>query len=173
MQTNFDRSLAAVLKHEGGWADHPSDPGGATMRGITLATYRAYLGRHVTKSELREIPEDHIADIYRTRYWDKVRGDDLPSGVDFAVFDAAVNSGPARAVMWLQRAVRAPEDGILGPDTMAKVRAANAGWVVEQVCEVRLAFLKRLKTWPVFGRGWERRVNEVRVMAKTLAGLWE
>ena len=92
MKRNFASSLAHVLKHEGGWADHPRDPGGATMKGVTLATYSDWLGRQATKDELRAISDEHLRTIYKARFWDAVRGDELPSGVDYVVFDMAVNS---------------------------------------------------------------------------------
>ena len=161
MRENFDASLSLVLKHEGGWADHPADPGGATNKGITLATYRNWLGRDVTKTELRNIPDATVAAIYRSRYWNAVKGDDLPLGVDFAVFDYGVNSGPARAAKALQRAVGAAADGKIGPLTIAAVARHGAPATITDLCRGRMAFLRGLKTWPTFGRGWTRRVTDV------------
>ena len=165
MKSNFDASLALVLVHEGGWADHPSDPGGATMKGVTIATYKAYLGREVTKTELRNIPDAHLKDIYFTRYWQKVEGDDLPIGVDLAVFDFAVNSGPGRAIKAVQKVTGADQDGIVGSRTLASIDAQGHRATIEDLCAERLRFLKRLKTWATFGAGWERRVAEVRASA--------
>ncbi len=99
---NFERALSLVLKHEGGFADHPADPGGATMMGITQATLAEWRGRPVTKDEVRALSRVEAGAIYRARYWDAVKGDDLPSGLDLAAFDYAVNSGPARAVRTIQ-----------------------------------------------------------------------
>jgi lysozyme family protein len=171
MKDNFDAALAETLLHEGGWAKHPDDPGGSTMRGITKATYEAYLGRSVTDRELKDIPDDHIRDIYKTRYWDKVRGDDLPSGLDMVVFDFGVNSGPARAARHLQAVVGASPDGAIGPKTMAALDSYIDRHGLENLIKSysfsRLSFLRDLKTWRVFGRGWERRVMAVERKALT------
>lgn len=96
MKDNFAACLRLTLAYEGGWSDNPADPGGATMKGITLATYSAWLGKDATKAELKAIPQAHIEAIYRHEYWDKVRGDDLPAGLDLVAFDAAANSGVKR-----------------------------------------------------------------------------
>ncbi|MCW8998408.1 MAG: hypothetical protein OQK04_06795 [Kangiellaceae bacterium] len=100
MDANFEHALENVLQHEGGWADHPQDPGGATMRGVTLKVFREFYGEEMTKSDLREISFDQLGHIYKTGYWDKVWGDRLPSGIDDCAFDAAVNSGVRRSVRW-------------------------------------------------------------------------
>lgn len=96
MTDRFARALPLVLAHEGGWADHPRDPGGATMKGVTLATFRRYVP-NATKDKLRNISDEMLARIYREGYWDIVKGDELPPGLDYALFDWAVNSGPRRA----------------------------------------------------------------------------
>lgn len=171
MKENFEFCLTEVLKHEGGWADHPKDPGGATMKGVTIGTYAQWKGRKVTKDELRKIPDSEVAAIYRRNYWDKVRGDDLPGGLDFVAFDAAVNSGPARGAKWLQQALGVTADGKIGPATVAAARATYAPAVVERAIAIRLAFLKSLKTWPTFGKGWARRVEDVRQDALALAAI--
>lgn len=168
MIRNFERSLPAVLKHEGGWADHPSDPGGATMKGVTIGTYRRYKPG-ATKEDLRHITDAELQRIYRDGYWDKVRGDDLPYGVDYAVFDYAVNSGPARAAMHLQEVVGVAPDGEIGPLTLAAVAKWDAVALIEALCAKRIAFLKRLSTWPTFGKGWSARVSGVLRLAKDMA----
>ncbi len=169
MKHNFERCLAEVLKHEGGWADHPKDPGGATMKGVTIGTYAQFKGRKVTKDELRNISDAELQAIYRRGYWDKVRGDDLPGGLDMVAFDAAVNSGPSRGAKWLQEALGVAADGKIGPATLEAARAQYAPAVIERAVGFRLAFLKRLKTWGTFGRGWQRRVDEVKAFALSLA----
>jgi lysozyme family protein len=165
MKANFDRCLAEVLKHEGGWADHPKDPGGATMKGITIGTYAQWKGRKVTKAELRAITDDEVATIYRRKYWNVVRGDDLPAGLDLVAFDAAVNSGPARGARWLQQALGVNADGKVGPVTINAATGAYEPAVIERAIGFRLAFLRNLKTWGTFGRGWQRRVDSVRAVA--------
>lgn len=102
MKENFEQSLQYVLVHEGGFADHPSDPGGATMKGVTLATFRRHFGANKSVNDLKNITQAQLEQIYRSGYWDKCRCDQLPSGVDYAVFDGAVNSGPGRSAIWLQ-----------------------------------------------------------------------
>jgi lysozyme family protein len=167
-KNNFDRCLPEILRHEGLWADHPDDPGGATMKGITIGTYAQWKGRKVTKDELRRITDAEVAAIYRRNYWDKVRGDDLPSGLDLVAFDAAVNSGPSRGARWLQQALGVTADGAIGPATLAAARKQYAPAVIERAVGARLAFLKSLKTWKTFGKGWSRRVEGVRSVALSM-----
>lgn len=162
MQSNFARALANVLAHEGGYVNHPRDPGGATNKGITIATFRKWVKRDGTVEDLKNISNADVAKVYRKHYWDKVRGDDLPSGVDYAVFDYAVNSGPGRAAKALQSVVGAKLDGAIGPETIGKASALNPAVVVNRLCDERMAFLRRLNTWPTFGKGWSSRVAGVR-----------
>jgi lysozyme family protein len=169
MKENFDKSLQLVLVHEGGFADHPDDPGGATMKGVTLATFRRFFGADKTKDELRSITDAQLAEIYRVGYWDKCRCDKLPSGVDYCVFDAAVNSGPGRAAIWLQGAVGAVRDGGIGPETLTKVAVHEPPAIINDMCDRRIAFLRSLSTFSVFGRGWTRRVAGVRLTAIEMA----
>jgi lysozyme family protein len=169
MRDNFERCLAEVLKHEGGWSDHPSDPGGATMKGVTIGTFAQFKGRKVTKDELRNISDADLRAIYKRNYWDVVRGDDLPAGLDLVAFDAAVNSGPSRGARWLQQALGVTADGKIGPATIEAARAANAGAIAIGACQIRLRFLTGLKTWPTFGKGWTRRVEAVQRVALDMA----
>lgn len=168
MDRNFKVSLKEVLKHEGGWSDHPKDPGGATMKGVTLATFRLYVNPKGTKDDLRKITDAQLETVYRRQYWDKVQGAALPDGVDFAAFDFAVNSGPARAAKFLQKVVGVDQDGKIGPKTLAGIQRVGGRKVINQLCDDRLAFLKRLKTWPDFGKGWSNRVASVRAFALNL-----
>jgi lysozyme family protein len=170
MKSNFAKCLPEILKHEGGWADHPADPGGATMKGITIGTYRQWKGRAVTKAELKAISDEEVAAIYKRNYWDKVRGDDLPAGLDLVAFDAAVNSGPARGARWLQTALGVAADGKIGPKTIAAAEAADVATAINRALDVRLSFLRGLKTWPTFGKGWGRRVDGVRKVALGMVG---
>lgn len=169
MKQNFASSLAHVLKHEGGWADHPRDPGGATMKGVTLATYSDWLGRQATKDELRAISDEHLRTIYKARFWDAVRGDELPSGVDYVVFDMAVNSGPGRAARMLQAAVGATPDGAIGPKTLAAVQAQDPAALIAAFQRSRQNFLEALPTFDAFGKGWTRRVTEAGEIGLKLA----
>lgn len=170
MDRNFAKSLALVLKHEGGWSDHPKDPGGATMKGVTLANFRRYVKADATKAELRKITDAQLATVYRRFYWDAVAGAELPDGVDFAVFDFAVNSGPARAAKYLQAVVNAKQDGRIGPATLAAVRAKPHAAIINTLCDNRLVFMQSLKKlWPTFKNGWTTRVKDVRSKALEMA----
>lgn len=160
--SNFERALALVLRHEGGYVNHPNDPGGPTNKGITLATMRRYVMRSATVDDLKAITPQQVATVYRRHYWDAVRGDELPSGVDYALFDFAVNSGPSRAIRFMQRSLGVEQDGKLGPATMRAVKDAAPGILAASVCDLRLGWLKTLKTWQTFGKGWASRVNDVK-----------
>ncbi|MDR7036095.1 lysozyme family protein [Methylobacterium sp. BE186] len=166
---NFERALALVLQHEGGYVDHPADPGGATNLGITIGTLSGWLGRPATKAEVKALTRAAVAPIYRRNYWDAVRGDDLPGGVDYCVFDFAVNSGQGRAIPSLQRAIGVADDGVIGPITLANVASRSSTQTIERICDDRMVFLRRLSTWPTFGKGWTKRVEGVRVEALALA----
>jgi len=158
---NFERALALVLRHEGGFSDHPSDPGGATMMGITQATLGAWRGQPVTRADIRALSRQEAEAIYRLRYWNAVAGDELPAGLDLAAFDYAVNSGPQRVIRTLQGLVAVGVDGRMGPQTLGAIRAAEPRSLIEALCAARLRFLRQLPTFPVFGRGWKRRVAKI------------
>lgn len=162
MNASFPRALAAVLRHEGGYVNHPSDPGGPTNKGITLATFRKWVKANGTVDDLKAISAADVAKVYRKHYWNAVCGDDLPAGVDFAVFDYAVNSGPTRAAKALQGVLGVAQDGKIGPDTVSAAAKANSLATIDGLCDQRLAFLKGLKTWGTFGKGWGSRVEDVR-----------
>ncbi len=175
MDRNFQRALSLVLKHEGGWSDHPSDPGGATMKGVTLANFRRYVKANASKADLKKITDQQITTVYRRFYWDAIAGAELPDGIDYAVFDFAVNSGPTPAAQYLQTVVGAKQDGKIGPTTIKATKAALPAMVIHKLCDERLAFMKRIKSkgkllWDTFGKGWDRRVREVRAEALSLSG---
>jgi lysozyme family protein len=169
MDRNFARALTLVLKSEGGWSDEPADPGGATMRGVTLATFRRYVKANGTKADLHAITQAQLETVYRRQFWDEVHGAELPDGVDYAAFDFAVNSGPERAAEYLQRVVGVKDDGRLGPESFKAINAKPAGVIIDTYCDSRLAFMKRAKNaktgkllWPTFGKGWTSRMIDVR-----------
>lgn len=153
--------IPRILKHEGGYVNHPRDPGGATNRGITLATYRRYIKRSGTVADLKALTEAEAVKVYKAQYWDAVKADQLPVGVDYTVADFAVNSGPARAAKHLQKAIGVKQDGKIGPATLAAVASRDPAQIVHAIHDSRMAFLRGLKTWGTFGRGWTRRVSEV------------
>jgi lysozyme family protein len=165
----FARCVAEILKHEGGYVDHPRDPGGATNRGITHLTLADWRGHPVSKTDVLQMAEKEAREIYRAKYWNAVQGDMLPAGLDLALFDFAVNSGPGRAVRVLQWQLGIPADGAIGPVTLAAIRKVNAARLAGDLCRARLAWLRGLETWPTFGKGWERRVVEVERAALAMA----
>ena len=161
MDANFFFSLEMVLKHEGGFVDHPEDPGGATNKGITHKTYAEFLGRPLEDvDELKNIPDEHVQLIYKNGYWDRILADQMPDGLDFATFDWAVNSGPARAAKNLQALVGATEDGVIGPRTMARITATDPVMLIQALAKRREEYYRSLKTFGTFGRGWLRRNEE-------------
>lgn len=168
MRENFAQALQSVLKHEGGFVDHPADPGGITNLGVTKAVWEEWVGHPVTEKCMRALTPVAVAPLYKRRYWDKIKGDALPTGVDYAVFDAAVNSGPGRAAKWLQACVGVEVDGDIGPKTLAAVAKINAADLVEDYAKRRLSFLMDLPHWGTFGKGWSRRVAEVQTVASTM-----
>ena len=169
MRGNFDKCLAMVLKHEGGFVDHPKDPGGATNMGVTLGTYEQWMGRSVTVEEMKALTFDDVAPIYRKNYWDRVRGDDLLSGVDWSVFDWAVNSGPSRSAKALQKIVMVTRDGAIGPKTLYAVANQEPDKIIDAMYNARQRFYERLSTFDTFGRGWSRRNTETRDAALLMA----
>ncbi len=172
MRQNAERAIREGLKHEGGFVNHPEDPGGATNKGITLTTFRRYLNPKGTIADLKRLTDEQAIHIYKRRYWNVIRGDDLPSGVDLAVYDFAINSGPSRAARHLQSVVGASVDGRIGPQTIEHCARCEAPDVINQICDQRLAFMKRIRggsLWKTFGRGWQRRVDEVRASSLDLA----
>jgi len=161
MKENWEDCFARVLKHEGGFVDHPKDPGGMTNLGVTKANWESFLGRAVTEAEMRALTPDVVKPFYKERFWDKMRCDDLPSGVDYAAYDFAVNSGVGRSSKFLQRIAGVPDDGVIGNKSIAAICSIDPADVVNSLCDKRLEFLKALSTFPTFGRGWEIRVNDV------------
>lgn len=165
MTDRFGNALAIILDHEGGYVDHPQDPGGATNLGITIATLSDWLDRPATKGDVRALTPASVRPIYRARYWQPVRASDLPAGLDLAMFDYAVNSGPSRAARELQRILGVTADGVVGPITIAAARSRDTRRLIEALCDARLLFLRGLPHWGAFGRGWERRVTHTRKIA--------
>lgn len=165
----FSAALAEVLRHEGGYVDHPSDPGGATNLGITINTLRDWRGGEVSKADVEALTEEEAAKIYRALYWDRIGGDDLPPALAFMVFDAAVNHGPGRAAQFLQRAVGAKPDGAVGPKTIAAAQAADPLAALIEVAAERMLFYAGLRHFAQFGRGWSRRLMNVTARAARMA----
>lgn len=150
---NFDEAFDRLIGHEGGYANHPSDPGGETMWGVTARVARA----NGYQGDMRALPRDLAKAIYRKVYWLAVKADQLPERVRFDVFDAAVNSGTTQAAKWLQRAVGVTDDGSIGPATLTAANATDA-MLAARFNGQRLQFMTDLPTWGSFGKGWARRI---------------
>lgn len=157
-QMNFDQAFTKLLGHEGGFSDHPADPGGATMWGVTerVARAKGYTG------DMRDLPIEFAKDrVYRPDYWDAVKADALPEAVRYAVFDGTVNSGPVQSIKWLQRALGVADDGVIGPKTLAAAGAKDPQALKMAILAQRLRFMSSLHNWPAFGRGWARRICDL------------
>jgi lysozyme family protein len=157
----FEEALAHVLISEGGYSNHPSDPGGATRYGITYRTARA----HGYKGSMRSLPLATAAKIYRDAYWDACRCDELPSPLRILVFDAAVNSGCSRSIRWLQEAMDVSQTGVVKDSLVTAAEALNIGQILDvraKLLALRMSYLRGLRTWKTFGRGWTARLARVR-----------
>jgi len=169
MKANFKKTIEYIFSEEGGFVDDPRDPGGATNMGITLNTLSAWRRHRVSPQDVRELTETEASKIYQQQFWNKIDGDNLPSGVDYAVFDFAVNSGPGRAAKTLQATVNQHEDGVIGAQTIEAISARSPVEVINALCDARASWLKGLSTASTFGKGWLARVERVRSRALAMA----
>lgn len=151
---NFDEAFTELLGHEGGYSNHPNDPGGETMWGITktVAKENGYNG------PMRDMPVDVAKSIYRKQYWDRAKCDELPPVLRYAIFDGAVNSGVGQSIKWLQRALKVADDGVIGSKTVAAANAAPAEVLYRRLLAQRLKFMTDLGNWSSFSKGWARRI---------------
>lgn len=161
MKANFDRCMSAVFSHEGGYVHDPNDPGGETNMGISKRSY--------PNEDIRNMTRVRAAQIYRRDFWNAVKGDDLPPGLDLVAFDAAVNSGPSRGAKWLQSSLGVTADGVIGPQTLKAAREAQPTAVIDRACDKRLGWLRTLSTWKHYGNGWTSRVEGVRDLAHEMS----
>ena len=161
MNDNFDQALATVLKSEGGYVNNKADPGGMTNLGVTKRTYEQYVGHPVDEETMRGLTPEMVAPLYKKMYWDVVKGDQLPDGVDYCVFDVAVNSGPTKATKLLQNAVGTPQTGQISDRDVQLANNADLEDLITKICNERLVFLQSLNTWATFGKGWGNRVAYV------------
>lgn len=154
---NFATAFEKLLKHEGGFSDHPADPGGKTRYGVTEAVARevGYRGN------MSELPLDLAQRIYKAKYWDAVQAENLPADLRYIVFDAAVNSGITQAAKWLQRACGAADDGIIGPQTIRAANSLSTDGIKRKMLAQRLRFMATLANWPAFSRGWANRIADL------------
>ncbi len=165
----FLNVLPYVFEEEGGYVNHPADPGGHTNMGITLATLSAWMGTKASAADIRNLSQKTAADIYKKNYWDKIAGDVLPAGIDYAVFDFAINSGPARAAKALQKIAGTSQDGIIGDQTLSALNLRDPASVINNLCDLRQNWLQTLSAFKTFGKGWTARVKRVRNRSLALA----
>jgi lysozyme family protein len=164
MKENFTNSLAMLLHHEGGYVNHPEDPGGETNLGVTKRVYDEWGG----EKNMKDLTPDDVAPIYKENYWNRLKCDDLPSGLDFCAFDWGVNSGTGRAAKALQKVVGATQDGAIGPKTLALINAQNPKYMIEEFGKIRQEFYENLSTFKTFGKGWTRRNEETTQASLTM-----
>jgi lysozyme family protein len=169
MTKNFRDCLELVLKSEGGYIDHPKDPGGRTNLGVTQRVWEEWIGHPATEKDMRELTPALVAPMYEMRYWRTSYCEKLPRGLDLLVFSMAVNAGAGRSVKLLQDAIGVVADGVIGPNTMAKINEANVETLIDKFSEARTAYYKGLKLFPVFGRGWTARTDKERLEAIDMA----
>ena len=162
MNKNYAHCLEMLLEHEGGFVNHRDDPGGITNLGVTKRVYEEWVEREVSEQEMRDLTKEDVAPIYKSNYWDRCKCNSLDSGVDFSIFDWAVNSGTGRAAKALQTIVGAEADGAIGPATLLLVSNHGPESLIEEIYSKRQMFYENLSTFDTFGRGWTRRNNETR-----------
>ena len=169
MKENFEPCFAHVLKSEGGFVNDPHDPGGMTNLGVTKKTWEGYVGHAVSENDMRSLTVDTVSGLYESRYWDIVKCNELQSGLDYVVFDTAVNNGVSRAARYLQGAAGVPEDGVIGPLTLKTVLECNTADLINKICDRRIALYQRQPEFPHDGKGWLSRVESVRKTALEMA----
>lgn len=168
MKDNWTECLAQILKSEGGYVDDPRDNGGATNFGVTKKTYENWVGREVTKEDIKNLTIDDVAPIYKERYWARVRADELKDGCDLLLFDLAVHSGPRRSVKIAQETAGTVVDGLIGPKTVAAINAMDQTEFIKKFSENRLAFYKRIEAWKHFENGFRNRVKKTQIAAQQM-----
>ena len=169
MKNKFDIIYDLLIGHEGGYSDHPDDNGGKTKYGITNAVLKTWRRYNAGDPDIRKLTLEEAKRITKQWYWNPVRGDELPPGVDYAMFDMAYNSGVFFAIKRVQEVLGLNRDGVLGPRTMAKIEQSGRKALIEDIGEIRLQYMKHHKDWKVFGNGWKRRVAEVTQKAVEMA----
>jgi lysozyme family protein len=176
MKHNWQQAFEQMLKSEGGFSDDERDNGnklpdgrkGSTMLGVTQYNWEQHVGHQVTHDQMRKLTPADVEPLYKKKYWDVVRADELPSGIDYLVFDMGVNAGPGRSIKLLQTAVGVPADGGFGPITMAAVQAADPVKLIERFSQEKEAFYRSLEKFTVYGEGWLNRVAAVKQKASSM-----
>jgi lysozyme family protein len=176
MQSNWKQAFEQMLASEGGFTDDERDPGnklpdgrkGSTMLGVTQFNWEQHIGHQVTHEQMKKLTPADVEPLYKKKYWDAVRADELPSGIDYLVFDMGVNAGPGRSIKLLQSAVGVPADGGLGPISMKAVLAADPVELINRFSAEKEAFYRSLNTFETYGKGWLNRIAAVKVKANTM-----
>ena len=167
MQGNFQACLDLVLKSEGGWVNHPSDPGGETNLGVTKRVWEEYVGHPV--ESLKKLTKDDVAPMYEQKYWRPCYGEVLPRGLDFVVFSMGINAGTGRSIKLLQSSIGCVPDGVIGPTTRKLISDSNSATLIAKFSESRREYYRSLKNFPIFGKGWLSRVDREESEALSMA----
>lgn len=176
MKENFENALRHLLKSEGGFTNDRRDPGnllpdgraGCTMLGVTQASWEAFIGKRTTQEKMQQLTPEDVAPFYRKKYWDVIRGDDLPSGLDYLMFDFAVNAGCGRAIKVMQSALGVAVDGVIGRMTMQAINESDPESLIDVFSDSKEEYYRSLKTFETFGKGWTNRIAEVKTHAITM-----
>jgi lysozyme family protein len=168
MQSNWGNAFKMMLASEGGYVNHPSDPGGMTNLGVTKRVWEEWVGRESNEKEMRSLTPEMVEPLYKRKFWDACKCDDMPTGVDYLVFDFAVNAGVGRSAKILQTAVGVPADGGIGPITLAAVNAQDPADLIEKFSDAKESFYRSLSTFDTFGKGWLNRVAAVKVKSSSM-----
>jgi len=165
MKNNFKQALQCLLKSEGGFVNHPQDPGGMTNCGVTCKTWAEYCNKsiaQISEAEMRSLNAEKVSQLYKENYWDVCKCDDLPAGIDYMVFDFGVNAGCARSKKILQRSLGVAEDGVIGANTLKALNSININSAINAFSLEKEKFYRSLKNFPAFGKGWLNRITEVK-----------
>jgi len=168
MKENWQKAFEQMLASEGGYVHHPSDPGGRTNFGVTQRVWEEWVGRESNEKEMRSLTPEMVEPLYKRKFWDAVRGNELPAGISYLIFDFAVNAGVGRSIKTLQSAIGVTPDGGFGPMTMAAVQAIDPVELIEKFSQGKEDFYRSLNTFETFGKGWLNRVAAVKVKATSL-----
>jgi len=165
---NWQKSFEMMLASEGGYVNHPSDPGGMTNLGVTKRVWEEWVGRESNEKEMRALTPELVAPLYKRKFWDACKCNDMPTGIDYLVFDFAVNAGPGRSAKILQTAVGVPADGGIGPITLEAVNKMDGDDLIKKFSQAKEDFYRSLNTFETFGKGWLNRVAAVKIKATNL-----
>ena len=176
MKENWERSFELMLGSEGGFNDDPRDNGnklpdgrpGSTMLGVTQYNWEAWSGHQVTHEQMKKLKPEDVKPFYKKKFWDACRCNDLPEGIDYLVFDFAVNAGVGRSAKTLQSAVGATPDGAIGPLTLAAVAKQSETELIDNFSAAKVDFYVGLNN-STYEDGWLNRVKHVRTAALGMA----